>query len=232
MMEHIDHAGVLVDFGTWIGYTVLFGAQIARRTYGLEADPAAFAAVRTNLLLNAGSAWSERVHLQASGVGVKSELASMYSVHPGNSCSGFGNKTAGCWGPYPASSWTVQVYSLAFLFQHWSVPESPMTFVKVDVEGLECSLVPSWLPWLRGMETKPTFLIAFHSDIVRCTDEQYAAVAELVHLYGHVREIRKSLVVLDRRGRFTGGKAEVLFTDRLVLDLRKENRTADVHFGG
>lgn len=51
--------------------TLLFGAQLAKRSFGLEADPAAYAECLYNLRLNAGTNWYHRVQLAAAGVGMR-----------------------------------------------------------------------------------------------------------------------------------------------------------------
>ncbi len=98
----IDKETILVDFGTWIGPTILFGGQIAASTYGIEGDPAAYAEARINLNLNSQSPWVNKIHLQPACISAINEslngtgnIMTMHSSIPGNSCSGLGNVKCG-----------------------------------------------------------------------------------------------------------------------------------------
>lgn len=157
--------------------------------YGIEADPAAFATVSVNLALNSGAPWYPRVHLQPGGVGPGSSSAStpnrvkMSSASAGNSCSGMAEMSENC--GEMKLSWQVNTYPLPALFKQWRINTPADTFVKVDVEAFECTLIPSWIDWLTklGSGNKPGFFIAFHSYITKCTDGQYDDIARFAALY-------------------------------------------------
>ena len=178
-----------VDFGTWIGPTLFYGAQLVTTSYGVEADPVAFASVTINVLLNQDKLWGKSIHVQPGAVGVGStdsltpEAVSMQSAEPGNSCSGIGEWTKNCGDV--KEKWQVNSYKLPALLKKWGVATSD-TFIKVDTESFECKLVPSWLDWLQYMETKPTFYISFHSYVSKCTDKEYEAIARFARLFKRV----------------------------------------------
>lgn len=48
----IPNKTIVIDFGTWIGPTLLYHSQFSMKSYGIEADPAAFAVVEYNVALN------------------------------------------------------------------------------------------------------------------------------------------------------------------------------------
>jgi hypothetical protein len=159
--------------------------------YGIEADPAAFATVSVNLALNSGAPWYPRVHLQPGGVGPGSSSAStpnrvkMFSASAGNSCSGMAEMSENCGEMHMKLSWQVNTYPLPALFKQWRINTPADTFVKVDVEAFECTLIPSWIHWLTklGSGNKPGFFLAFHSYLAKCTDEQYDDIARFAALY-------------------------------------------------
>src|ERR1700676_1105845 len=45
----IDGAHSYIDMGAYIGPTLLYGCQIAKRAYGIEPDPIAFAELQQNI---------------------------------------------------------------------------------------------------------------------------------------------------------------------------------------
>ena len=60
------------------------------------------------------------------------------------------------------------------------------TFIKVDVEGFECVLIPAIAEWLMAALLKPTVALAMHASIGACTADQYANITHLVRAYAYV----------------------------------------------
>jgi len=180
---YLDSSTVLVDFGTWIGPTLLFGAQLSSRAFGIEADPKAVAEIEFNLKMNVNVLWASRTFLQPGCVSTRNEARQMRSKDPGNSMSSLGlvsHKKE----DILLFSWEVQCYTLPFLFDVWKInPETEHVFVKIDVESFECALVQSFEEWLRSLRRKPTLHVAFHSQIVSCSHEEYASVQRIMSLY-------------------------------------------------
>lgn len=178
-----------VDFGTWIGPTLFYGAQLVTTSYGVEADPVAFASVTTNVLLNQDKLWGKSIHVQPGAVGIGSidstapVVVNMRSAKAGNSCSGIGEWDKNC--GEVKENWTVNSYTLPALLKLWGLDASD-TFIKVDTEAFECKLVPSWVDWLKYMETRPTFYISFHSYVSNCTEEEYEAISRFARLFKRV----------------------------------------------
>jgi len=52
LSKYIDKNHTFVDVGSWIGPTLLYGAQLARMAHGIEPDPVALAELKENLKLN------------------------------------------------------------------------------------------------------------------------------------------------------------------------------------
>ena len=184
-----------VGFGTWIGVTLLFSAQLVEKAIGFEGDPAAYASVHTHLEGNSHRSWYKHTHVYPVAVraGEDSEArqVSMNSDHEGNSCSGMKDvktrKDNACGSNMNKVSWDIDGYTLPYLLKVNEIPASKETFIKIDVESYECELIPSWLDWLRNMTDKPTLLIAFHGGNVRCcSKEQYNKIISVSKLYKSV----------------------------------------------
>lgn len=175
--QFITKQTTLIDFGTWIGPTILYGAQLSKRAFGIEADPAAFAEVSMNINLNAAKL--RNIHVQPSCVTTEEKMSVMQSAVAGNSCSGLGKVACG----EVKQKWSVQCYQLQKLFDHWNVELNMNTFIKIDIESHECELLPHLKGWLATVTTKPTLHIAMHSQIRHCSEDQYANIDDLIHLY-------------------------------------------------
>lgn len=178
--QYVTPQTTLVDFGTWIGPTLLFGATRARRVFGVEGDPSAYAEVLANLQVNTPA--FKHVHLQPGCVATSEQRRTMKSAAAGNSCSGLSHVACGS----PAVEWQVQCYTLPHLFDRWGVGVDANTFIKMDVESYECDLLPSLAAWLQGAPVKPTLHVAMHSQIERCSEPQYRAIEDLARSYAYV----------------------------------------------
>lgn len=111
-------------------------------------------------------------------------LMSMMTSEPGNSCSGVGKVIITCGNSEKLFKWKVNAYSLPNIMHAYSIPSKRSTFIKIDIESFECQLLPSWRNWLSDLgKNKPTLYISFHSQIVRCLDEEYIAISEIAKMY-------------------------------------------------
>jgi FkbM family methyltransferase len=176
-LQYIDRTTTLVDFGTWIGPTILYGGHLAGRSFGIEADPGAYAEVLMNLKLN--HATLRNVHIQPACVAVEQSSMTMRTASAGNSCSGLGAVSCGT----PRISWKVQCYELPFLFRTWNISLDENTFIKMDIESYECTLLPRLVDWFLTAKTKPTLHLAMHGNFAKCTSTQYKEIDRLVHGY-------------------------------------------------
>lgn len=218
--KHLSGCRYYVGFGTWTGPTLFFAGQLVEEAYGIEADPAAFAKVESNLALNKDTPWASRVRLNHHAVGLGADPSDgtpvslpMSSSEAGNSCSSLGAvQKCTKHKREDLETWTVDSYSIPYLLNKWNLPSTSSLFLKVDTEGFECQLVPSWLPWVQGIKgkgPKPTFFVAFHSSFSPCSEEQYHDVYKFASLFDVVRED-----CMDRENElWTCTLGEYLFSD-------------------
>lgn len=88
---------------------------------------------------------------------------------------------------YGSSSWKVQCYTLERILAEWGVDLAAQhTMFKVDLEGYECKLIPSFYYWLKDQPRLPTMCISFHPQIEDCTSDEWEGVLKTVQLYKHV----------------------------------------------
>lgn len=173
--RYLDRTSTLIDFGTWIGPTILYGSKLAGQVYGIEGDPVAYAEAKINVQANR----AKNIHLQPGCVATHSQIMTMRSAAAGNSCSGLGNVSCGT----AAVAWNVQCYTLPYLFHTWNIKLNNKTFIKIDIESYECQLLPSLLSWLLHTSSKPTLHIAMHSQISTCAAQEYDSITKLAYSY-------------------------------------------------
>jgi len=94
--KYVSPETVVVDFGTWIGPTLLYHGQFSKRSYGIEADPSAYAVAKFNVDQNRHQNWGGNVFLESACVSAPDDVGTMTmkSRNPGESMSSIGEKTA------------------------------------------------------------------------------------------------------------------------------------------
>ena len=177
--------------GKSAGFTWLLGRRnpkdsskkLAARAFGIEGDPAAFAEVTSNVALNSNLPWAQRVLVQPAAVTTTEGPQHMTSSVAGNSCSSLVSN--GCGKVH--QRWQVMGYPLPRFFAVWNIVPSQRVFIKIDVEGYECLLLPNLATWLGslGASKKPTLHFALHARQTTCSATQYQAIMDLGSTYAH-----------------------------------------------
>jgi len=187
--KYVTEETIVVDFGTWIGPTLLFHGQKSRASYGIEADPAAFAVAERNVWLNKDKDWGRSVSVHSFCVGATEHAGKIMTMRgakaPGASMSGITEKLA----RNPVGSWTVRCYTLPTILDSWDVVLSRQpVMLKIDVESYECQLVPSFYDWLVGEErtSLPVIYVSFHPQIKDCSPDEWARILKVFQLYDSV----------------------------------------------
>ncbi|MCH2076257.1 MAG: FkbM family methyltransferase [Rhodobacteraceae bacterium] len=154
----VDEDTLVIDFGAWIGPTVLFAAQSAGMTLAFEPDQAAFKTLRNNVDLNAEAAWSSRIRIFEEGIHASGKPITIGA--PGKA----GNSTSGSLFAGRKASWTIETHRLQdVIAKHRG--DHKKIFVKMDIEGGEYDLIPE----ITDLFADPsiTFYISFHQRILR-----------------------------------------------------------------
>ena len=187
---HINFNTTVVDFGTWIGPTLLYHGQYSLRSFGIEADPVAYAVAEYNVKLNRqrNNTWANRITLDSACISRPEDAGYMTmrgAKAPGASMSGIGDKLA----RKQNGQWTVKCYTLPDIFENYWGIKSPFidVFIKIDIESYECKLIPSFHDWLKDETYLPKLYISFHREIEFCSDYEWEGILKVLRLYDHVQ---------------------------------------------
>ena len=204
----------VVDFGTWIGPTLLYHGQYSKRSLGIEADPVAYSVAEYNVDLNKklNPEWGRRVSVESAcvsrpeDVGILTMRAGCRKGRggAGQSMSGISTKVAQDLGDNTAS-WQVQCYTLPDIFDFWGLDKPYKdVFIKIDIESYECKLIPSFYDWLKDETFLPKMFLNYHSQSIDdCTDEEWKGLLKVLKLYDHVTiNADKNVLELDKKTTF------------------------------
>ncbi|MCU0363479.1 MAG: FkbM family methyltransferase [Bacteroidales bacterium] len=131
-----DSETVYFDIGAWIGPTVMYAAQRARRAFAFEPDPVAFGILKENLNLNGDSAWAGRITLYNKAVSAADGYINIGSK------SGGGDSLSSSLFADDGTSWKVESVSVPAIISENKLEASRMLF-KIDIEGGEYELIPA-----------------------------------------------------------------------------------------
>jgi FkbM family methyltransferase len=143
-----DHS--YIDIGSWIGPTLLYACQIARRAYGIEPDPVAFEELKQNIALNTPIV--DNVRLFNGCVAPKSG-----QVHFG-SRSEAGDSTSSLLFAKGKTKWTVEGLCFEEFIRQNEI--SDCNFIKMDIEGGEYRVLPTMKRYLKA--NRPTLHVSLH----------------------------------------------------------------------
>jgi FkbM family methyltransferase len=146
----VDRDHSYIDMGAYIGPTLLYGCQIAKRVYGIEPDPIAFDELQQNVSLNRPI--TDNVQLFEVCIAPRSgEVAFGNCGAGGDSVSSllFGDRK---------THWIVKALTFEDFMRQAGVTDC--NFIKMDIEGGEYRLLPTMLPYLRAH--RPTLHLSLH----------------------------------------------------------------------
>lgn len=137
-----------IDIGSWIGPTVLFGCQFARRAFAVEPDPVAFADLSANVSANPFS----NIQLFNGCIAEKSGKVAFGSQGDG------GDSMSSMLFASGKTRWTVDALSFDDFLRAHQVGD--VGFLKMDIEGGEYGVLPTMLPYLQ--KHRPTLHLSLH----------------------------------------------------------------------
>ena len=149
-----------VDFGSWIGPTVLFAGQFAAHIYSIEPDPLSFSTLNANVNLNAHVLAKTHVYHQC--IAPKSGLVEMAGSGESNTRM---TEVLDTKFLKAGTRWKVSCRTLPQFLEEERVDMASLALVKMDTEGTELWLLPSLKPWLEGLGSgkKPAIWLSVHS---------------------------------------------------------------------
>jgi FkbM family methyltransferase len=158
-----------IDFGTWIGPTVLYASRKAGEVWGIEADPAAYGEASRNIIANAAD--MTNVHLRRACISDSNKHnVPFYSYKdPGDSMAGLLWKAEGGGNNKQLAkhTWYVDCYTLQDFVRNNNIRLAGRpVFVKIDTEGGEAIILqtPGIKQWLK--DNKVNLFLSIHIDHV------------------------------------------------------------------
>ena len=149
---------VEIDFGCWIGPTVLFAAPYADAVYAMEPDGGAFREAYHNVQLN--PAVAAKTTVQQLCISDKAGAIKMYGK-PGDSMSTLINDGPAQEKKEGYMSWQVECMTFDAWIAWRKVDPAEIGIIKLDTEGAEARILVQLEPWLA--KHKPTILLSMHA---------------------------------------------------------------------
>lgn len=169
---------VYVGFGEWTGPTILYSAQLAKASYGFEPDIVAFRKLALNAKAN--QCFGDRLKVFSSCIYL--DDGELYlNDEKGNSMSSIVDPSTPVAALPPATT-TVKCITLEHALASNSLLDQRL-FFKVDTEGAEAVLIPSFLPLIRKLKHKPIWYISKHPNSKYAAPEIQQGFKDLIALY-------------------------------------------------
>lgn len=171
LSKMITPGSVYCDIGTWIGPTVLYGANIAGKVLCLEPDREAYRYLLQNIRLNR----LENVMPFNLGLSAETGMARMASPRGKRGDSMTSLLTAD-----NKNSMEVLCLNWQSWFELAGNPD--IGSIKMDIEGGEFDLLPTMQEYLE--RNKPNLYLSLHPHLIEDGDGRYEAMNSLVEVLG------------------------------------------------
>jgi FkbM family methyltransferase len=167
---------VYIDFGSWIGPTVLYASKYAGQIYSLEPDPGAYRELYHNIHANPSIA--AKTYVENLCISDSTKPLTMYG-HQGNSMSSLFESNEK---DKPTRiSWDVQCTTLDKFVESHDIEPASIGLIKVDTEGAEARIFKQLRPWI--LKHKPTMLLSIHVFQYPDDHEMHAMLQEIIMTY-------------------------------------------------
>ena len=179
------HFSTYIGFGEWIGPTVLFSSSYVERAYAIEPDPAAVSFLRANVAAN--PAVQANTHVSALCIAPQPGVLSMRGEGASGSwLDGLVKKDSVAdakWAAsHPDAIFDVPCVTLAMYVDEHEI-DLARTFIKIDTEGAEWSLLPSLHALMAALPPgrRPTIILSPHATALR--EPSLGALLDFVRLF-------------------------------------------------
>jgi hypothetical protein len=177
-------------FGEWIGPTALFSSAYVSRVFAIEPDPAAYSFLSANVAANPIA--RAKTHTSALCIATKTGVLTLSSSGGGDSESRIDSLVSrgisdNLTTVHPESSISIVEVPCVTLDVYVAEHEINLarTFIKVDCEGAEWSLLPSLTSIISALPAgrRPTLVISLHS--VNSHEASLGALLDLARLFSY-----------------------------------------------
>mmetsp|Transcript_4420 Transcript_4420/g.5113 ORF Transcript_4420/g.5113 Transcript_4420/m.5113 type:complete len:480 (-) Transcript_4420:151-1590(-) len=182
LQKYLTKETIYIDVGAYIGSTIFFASQLAKRSFGLDPDPVSFATIEHNLVFNPG----KNIHVHGIAVVAPSDAGYVQfeTEKMGDGESMIVPEITGT----KKEDFQAAGFTLPFLATLWGVQlkENPV-FIRISIEPYECKLIPSFYEWLVDEKIQNlTILVTLNSQIKPCTTTEMEGILKTFQLFHHV----------------------------------------------
>ena len=163
-----------IDIGAFIGATVLYGAQIAKKVYAIEPDPIAFKELEKNVMLNPGL--KEKIELHKKCINIFSG-----KVRFGN-CSTGGDSMSSLQFSAAKTSWIVDGITFEDFIKENHILD--FNFIKMDIEGGEALILPTMKNYLKIH--KPVLYLSLHQPFFKNPRKDTEEIIDTLEIYANI----------------------------------------------
>jgi FkbM family methyltransferase len=191
----IDKRHSYIDIGSWVGPTLLYGCQLAKRAYGIEPDPIAYSELAQNVACN--QPLSDNVQIFRICIAPQSGKVAFGSRSRG------GDSSSSLLFSRGETRWTVDGVCFEDFVRENGIDDC--TFIKIDIEGGEYLVLPSMAAWIK--KHRPTIYLSLHPVFVGDIDGSgllrrlRRTLARLCGILAVVRSLRCYRNFYDPQGR-------------------------------
>ena len=132
--KYIDDQTIYIDIGAWIGPTLFYAAQIAKKSIAIEADPVAYNRLSENLRMNLKKEWYKKIVILNNVVASNPGLISF-----GSQGSGGDSMSSLLWSNHN-TTWKVEAITPKKILSKYNL-KSEKLFIKIDIEGGEFTML-------------------------------------------------------------------------------------------
>ena len=174
----LERDNTYVDLGAWIGPTLLYAAQIAKRAIGVEPDPIAFGELKKNVQLN--DAEAAKVELVNVCIAPKTGRFSLKSRgRGGDSMSSLLFTNAG-------TQWSIEGLSFDEFVKVYNLENCSL--IKIDIEGSEYQILNTMRSYIRIY--RPTICLSLHPGLLGRVGDR-SVVGRLVTIFIRLQQTLK-----------------------------------------
>ena len=150
----VDRQHSYIDMGAWIGPTLLYGCQLAKTAYGIEPDPIAYAELVANVTCN--KPLTDNVRLFNVCIALASGKVGFGSLAEG------GDSESSLLFSGKPTNWIVNGLTFEDFIQQNGITDC--SFIKIDIEGGEYTILPTMASYLRLHQ--PTIHLSLHPHLL------------------------------------------------------------------
>lgn len=151
--QFLSQGAVMLDMGAWAGPISLYAASKGAFVHAIDPDATIFKVLQKNIQLNKNL----QANIQTYPIAITAENKQVAL----NAKEAYGLSTSSILNRINDNVSSIEVSGISLETFIKQKQISTVNFIKMDVEGAEFDILPSWTKTLQDLE-RPTLLLAFH----------------------------------------------------------------------